>query len=205
MTVASSLASNFAELLVARLLLGLGGVCVKGSTSSIANEEQAAVNPTCYSMLADYFPSHMRGRVLSLFSSSIYFGVFFGLATAFISQTFSWRIAFLILGVSTSRCCQSSFILTFSPLVILTFDLSLCSRIECLSFTYHFLSSFTDPLQLPGFAVAVVLALTIHEPVRGMSETPKESSEASSNDWYFAGCSLQEDSLLSVALFLELV
>ncbi|KAL6047446.1 putative arabinose efflux permease, MFS family [Balamuthia mandrillaris] len=88
-TVAAAFAGGFWGLALSRVLLGLGG---------------ATVNPTAYSLLADYFHPQYRAFILALFSATIYLGELVGLVTGFISQAHSWRLAFLLLGVPGFFC-----------------------------------------------------------------------------------------------------
>lgn len=50
-------------------------------------------------MLSDFFPFQKRAFILAAFTGNIFFGQFFGLLSGFISQTYSWRIAFIGLGL----------------------------------------------------------------------------------------------------------
>ena len=88
--------------------------------------EKAAVNPTGYSLLSDFFHSEQHSRVLSLFSAMVFTGQVIGLLTGedssfflsspkrldrfrvrsfaddqtgILSESFGWRIAFLALGI----------------------------------------------------------------------------------------------------------
>jgi MFS family permease len=83
-TLCSSFVTSFYQLAIARMALGVG---------------QAAVSPTAFSVLSDFFAPSLRGRVLSAFSSMIYVGQVFGILTGALSQSSSWRIAFLVLGL----------------------------------------------------------------------------------------------------------
>lgn len=58
-TLGSGLSSSFTELLIARILVGTG---------------EAALMPAAYSLLADYFPPHQRGRAFAAFMSAIFLG-----------------------------------------------------------------------------------------------------------------------------------
>jgi len=82
-TLASAFVVSFWQLAVARIVLGVG---------------QAAVNPTGFSLLADWFVPRRRGLVLSIFSSMIFVGQICGLMTGAVSQHWSWRVAFAVLG-----------------------------------------------------------------------------------------------------------
>jgi MFS family permease len=85
MTVASGLARNFAQLALARVGVGVG---------------EAAGSPPAHSLLSDYFPPERRATALSIYSSGIYVGVMFGyLAGGWLSELFSWRVAFFVVGL----------------------------------------------------------------------------------------------------------
>jgi MFS family permease len=60
MTALCGRASSFPGLFLARVGVGVG---------------EAALAPSAYSMLADYFPPHKRGRALGLFTMGVYFGI----------------------------------------------------------------------------------------------------------------------------------
>lgn len=60
MTALCGRASSFVGLFTARVGVGVG---------------EAALAPSAYSMLADYFPPHKRGRALGLFTMGVYFGI----------------------------------------------------------------------------------------------------------------------------------
>ena len=75
---------------------------------------EAALTPSAYSMIADYFPPERRGRALSLFATGVYFGI--GAAIMItgvvvqqvaaspvvqlpvLGEVRSWQVAFLVLG-----------------------------------------------------------------------------------------------------------
>lgn len=83
-TLVSAFSQNFYQLAVLRMVLGLGA---------------AAVNPTAFSLLSDYFPPNYRNTVMSTFQSTVYIGQDIGLLTGIIAQETSWRISFFILGL----------------------------------------------------------------------------------------------------------
>ncbi len=58
-TTACGLATNFGELLTARVLVGFG---------------EATLMPAAYSMLADIYPSRQRGRAYGVFTMAVYVG-----------------------------------------------------------------------------------------------------------------------------------
>ena len=72
-TVGCGLTNSFATLFVARMLVGVG---------------EAVLVPAGYSMIADYFPRHLRARALSTFSM----GLFLGSGVAFLCG--GWVVAF---------------------------------------------------------------------------------------------------------------
>jgi MFS family permease len=86
MTAACGLTSSFAQLFMARLGVGVG--------------EAGGVAPT-YSLICDYFPPAQRARALSVYSFGIPIGSAAGIVLGgFITHWMSWRMAFLIVGVS---------------------------------------------------------------------------------------------------------
>lgn len=99
MTALCGRATSYAGLFAARIGVGVG---------------EAALTPTAYSMLADYFPPERRGRALGLFSMGVYFGIgaaimITGVVVQQVSATPSvewpilgevraWQVPFLLLG-----------------------------------------------------------------------------------------------------------
>ncbi|MEM8985845.1 MAG: MFS transporter [Pseudomonadota bacterium] len=85
MTALCGMAMNFWQLTLARFGVAIG--------------EAGCVAPA-QSMLADYFPEHMRGRVMAIFASAIYVGILLGLLMGgWVSELYGWRIAFFVAGV----------------------------------------------------------------------------------------------------------
>ena len=85
MTTLSGMVQNYTQLLLARLGVGLG---------------EAGGSPPSHSMLSDYFPEEKRGTAISIYTTGIYFGIFFGyFAGGWIAETFGWRNAFFIVGI----------------------------------------------------------------------------------------------------------
>lgn len=85
MTALSGMARNFAQLLLARIGVGVG---------------EAGGSPPAHAMISDYFPPQKRSTALSIYSSGIYFGVLIGfLMGGYLNQVLGWRTAFLILGI----------------------------------------------------------------------------------------------------------
>lgn len=99
MTALCGRAYSYTTLFIARVGVGVG---------------EAALTPTAYSMLADYFPPERRGRALSLFATGVYFGIgaaimITGLVVQLVAsapsvvlplfgEVRSWQVAFLVLG-----------------------------------------------------------------------------------------------------------
>ena len=85
MTALSGLVQNYAQLLAARLGVGVG--------------EAGEITPS-HSMISDYFPPSSRGTALSFYSMGIYIGVLFGFAAGgWIAENFGWRNAFFVIGI----------------------------------------------------------------------------------------------------------
>jgi predicted MFS family arabinose efflux permease len=85
MTACSGLARNFVQLALARVGVGVG---------------EAAGSPPAHSLISDYFPPERRATALSIYSSGIYVGVMFGyLAGGWLSELFTWRVAFFVVGL----------------------------------------------------------------------------------------------------------
>ena len=86
MTAASGLATNFTQLFLARLGVGVG--------------EAGGVAPA-YSLISDYFPPGQRARALSIYSFGIPIGSAIGIVFGgIIASLINWRYAFFIVGVA---------------------------------------------------------------------------------------------------------
>ena len=72
-TAACGLATNYAQLFVARMLVGVG---------------QAALSPAAYSLIADYFPPRVRLRATATYAAGLYLGI--GLATLTGGLVINW-------------------------------------------------------------------------------------------------------------------
>lgn len=99
-TAACGLAKTYWQLFLARVGVGVG---------------EAALSPAAYSMLADYFPPHQRGRALGVYSMGVYLGI--GLAAIiggavvgglgerppivvpFVGELAAWHVAFMVVGL----------------------------------------------------------------------------------------------------------
>jgi predicted MFS family arabinose efflux permease len=85
MTALSGFVQNYAQLLAARVGVGIG---------------EAGGSPPAHSMISDYFQPERRGTALSFYSMGIYFGILIGFALGgIIAQSFGWRTAFLVVGL----------------------------------------------------------------------------------------------------------
>jgi predicted MFS family arabinose efflux permease len=83
-TVACGFSANYAQLVLARMSVGVG---------------EAGGVPPSYSIVADYFPPGKRGTALSLFNLGPPIGQALGVAFgASITAAYSWRSAFISLG-----------------------------------------------------------------------------------------------------------
>ena len=86
MTAASGLATNFWQLFMARLGVGVG--------------EAGGVAPA-YSLIADYFPPDHRARAMSIYSFGIPIGSAIGIVFGgIIASLIDWRYAFFIVGLA---------------------------------------------------------------------------------------------------------
>ncbi len=85
MTAISGLASNFWQLLLARIGVGIG---------------EAGGSPPAHSMISDYYPKEKRATALSIYSMGIYIGILLGyLLGGWLDEFFGWRKALMVLGI----------------------------------------------------------------------------------------------------------
>lgn len=85
MTALCGIAGSFLSLLIFRIGVGIG---------------EAGLTPPANSILADYFPPRSRARALATYAMGVTFGgVLANLFGGPIAQAFSWREAFLVLGL----------------------------------------------------------------------------------------------------------
>jgi predicted MFS family arabinose efflux permease len=83
-TIGCGLATNYGQLVTARMMVGVG---------------EAGGVPPSYAIISDYFPPHKRGTALGIFNLGPPVGQALGVAFgASIAIAFSWRDAFLALG-----------------------------------------------------------------------------------------------------------
>jgi predicted MFS family arabinose efflux permease len=84
-TAACGLSSNYAQLAASRMAVGVG---------------EAGGVPPSYAIISDYFPPGTRGTALGLFNLGPPLGQAFGVAFgASIAAAYSWRSAFIVLGI----------------------------------------------------------------------------------------------------------
>ncbi|HUR41065.1 MAG TPA: MFS transporter [Verrucomicrobiae bacterium] len=85
-TMGCGLAANYAQLVVARMAVGIG---------------EAGGVPPSYAIISDYFPPDRRGTALGIFNLGPPVGAAFGIAFgASIAAAYGWRTAFLALGAA---------------------------------------------------------------------------------------------------------
>lgn len=84
-TLACGLARTYPQLVIARMTVGVG---------------EAGGVPPSYAIITDYFPPGRRGTALSIFNLGPPIGMALGVAFgASIAAAFSWRLAFIVLGI----------------------------------------------------------------------------------------------------------
>ena len=97
----SALAFNFPALFAARASLGIG---------------QAIDDPSSTSLLSDYYPAHMRGRVFSWQQVSVFLGGGLGIALGgIVGSALGWRWAFALVGMPGSAIAYLCFRLKEPP------------------------------------------------------------------------------------------
>lgn len=85
MTALSGTASNFLQLLLTRIGVGVG---------------EAGGSPPSHSIISDYFPPEKRATALSVYSMGVYFGILMGfVAGGLIAKAYGWRMAFYAMGI----------------------------------------------------------------------------------------------------------
>ena len=84
-TAISGLCNNFVQLALARIGVGIG---------------EAGGSPPAHSLISDYFPKENRAGALAIYAMGIPIGVAFAyLGGGWLTQTFSWRVAFVVVGL----------------------------------------------------------------------------------------------------------
>jgi len=85
MTVLSGFVQTATQMLIARIGVGIG---------------EAGGNPPAQALVAEYFPADSRGKALTVFVSGAYIGGFIGgAAGGLLGDVYSWRTAFIALGI----------------------------------------------------------------------------------------------------------
>lgn len=85
MTAISGLVGNYAQLLAARIGVGVG---------------EAGGSPPSHSMISDIFPPQRRASALGFYSMGVNIGILFGfLLGGWINEFFGWRVAFMVVGI----------------------------------------------------------------------------------------------------------
>jgi predicted MFS family arabinose efflux permease len=85
MTALSGLAQSYAQLLLARIGVGIG---------------EAGGSPPAHAMISDYYPPERRATALAIYSAGLHAGIFAGfLIGGIVSEYFGWRAAFMVVGL----------------------------------------------------------------------------------------------------------
>ena len=85
MTAISGLVQNFAQLLLARIGVGIG---------------EAGGSPPSHSIISDIFPAEKRAGAIGFYSTGVNIGILFGfLAGGWLNEFFGWRVAFMVVGL----------------------------------------------------------------------------------------------------------
>ncbi len=85
MTAISGFVQSFAQLLLARIGVGVG---------------EAGGSPPSHSMISDIYPPHQRASAIGFYSMGVNIGILFGfLAGGWLNEFFGWRVAFLVVGI----------------------------------------------------------------------------------------------------------
>jgi len=85
MTAVSGLVTNFNQMFLARMGVGLG---------------EAGGVPTSYSLISDVFPANQRGKAMSFFMMGTSFGIFIAfVGGGYMLVNFGWRMSLFVVGV----------------------------------------------------------------------------------------------------------
>ena len=84
LTAFTGFATNFIQLVLARIGVGIG---------------EAGCSPQSHAIISDYYPLEKRATALSIYSMGIYIGIFIGfLGGGILNQYYGWRVAFFSMG-----------------------------------------------------------------------------------------------------------
>ena len=85
MTAISGFVQNYAQLLAARIGVGIG---------------EAGGSPPSHLIVSDIFPPEKRASALAFYSTGVNLGILFGfLFGGWLNEFFGWRVAFMVVGV----------------------------------------------------------------------------------------------------------
>jgi len=85
MTAVSGMVTNFTQMFLARMGVGLG---------------EAGGVPTSYSLISDVFPANQRGKAMSFFMMGTSFGIFIAfVGGGYMLVNFGWRMSLFVVGV----------------------------------------------------------------------------------------------------------
>ena len=85
MTALSGAVQNYAQLLIARIGVGVG---------------EAGGSPPSHSIISDIFPPTSRASAIAFYSTGVNLGILFGfLFGGWLNEFFGWRVAFVVVGV----------------------------------------------------------------------------------------------------------
>jgi predicted MFS family arabinose efflux permease len=85
MTAISGFVQNYAQLLAARIGVGIG---------------EAGGSPPSHSIVSDIFPPEKRASALAFYSTGVNLGILFGfLFGGWLNEFFGWRVAFMVVGI----------------------------------------------------------------------------------------------------------
>lgn len=102
LTAASGICSNFTQLFIVRLGVGLG---------------EASCAPAATSLIADLFPPRARSKAMSLFMLGLPLGVAASfLAGGYIAKVYGWQMAFFLAAVPGVLCAIAAVTLIDEPL-----------------------------------------------------------------------------------------
>lgn len=100
-TMGCGLATNYAQLVIARMTVGIG---------------EAGGVPPSYAIITDYFPPNRRGTALGIYNLGPPIGAALGTAFgASIAAAFGWRTAFLVLGAVGIVAAITTFLVVPEP------------------------------------------------------------------------------------------